>query len=178
MYPHGLLLLRRRGAGQKDAAAALHAGAEQAGAARAAPVRQHGRQVRAHLGGTRAGVLPCGSRHVRQAEGSGVLRAHAVRREASQGAGDGRPLLRCYQAPRGGVYGRPERGAVEAGHSGQDGAQRGGSRPARAGAHLYHYKYRHRPQPADHGDHAEGGRPARAGVPAARKALRRRQRLR
>ena len=40
------------------------------------------------------------------------------------------------------------------------------------------HQHRHRPQPADHGDHAEGGRAPRTGLPAARKALCRRQRLR
>ena len=51
---------------------------------------------------------------------------------------------------------------MEAGHPGQDPAQRGGPRPARAGSHLRHRQHGHRPQPADHGDHEEGGRPATA----------------
>ena len=53
-----------------------------------------------------------------------------------------------------------ERGAVEAGHSRQDRAQRGGARTARAGADLHHHQHRDRPQPADDGDHAEGRRQA------------------
>ena len=65
-------------------------------------------------------------------------RPDPVRCQASQGAGAGRPLLRRHQAPRGSLYGGPESGAVEAGHPCQDGAQRGGSRPARAGSHLLH----------------------------------------
>ena len=32
--------------------------------------------------------------------------------------------------------------------------------------HLYHYQYCYRPQPADHGDHAEGRGLSRPGVPA------------
>ena len=71
----------------------------------------------------------------------------------------------------GGLHAGAGRGAVEAGHSCQDRAQRGRPCPARAGAHLHHHQHRHRPQPADHGDDAEGGGQARPGLPAPRKAL-------
>ena len=60
----------------------------------------------------------------------------------------------------------------------EDQAQRGGPGPVRDGAGLLDHEHRHRPQPAGHGDHAEGGAAPRPGLPAAREALRRRQRLR
>ena len=49
-----------------------------------------------------------------------------------------------------------ERGAVEARRARQDRAQRGRPRAARARARLHHREHRHRPQPAHHGDDAEG----------------------
>ena len=47
-----------------------------------------------------------------------------------EGTGAGRSLLRLHQAPRGSIHGRPQRGAVEAWHSGEDRTQR--SRPGAA----------------------------------------------
>ena len=55
-------------------------------------------------------------------------RQNALRRQASEGTGAGRSLLRRHQAPRGSIHGRPERGAVEARHSGKDRAQRSRAR--------------------------------------------------
>ena len=106
------------------------------------------------------------------------MRPDAVRRQAAQGAGAGRPLLRRHQAPRGGFHARAGRGAVEAGRVLQDRAQRGGSRPARERPRLLQRQHRLRPQPADHGAAENRGRAARSGVPAPRKALCRGQRQR
>ena len=75
-----------------------------------------------------------------------------------QGSGAGRSLLRRDQAPRGGLYEGIGRRTVEAGRAGQDQAQRGRARTARAGARLRHHKRRHRPQPVDDGDHEKGRR--------------------
>ena len=66
----------------------------------------------------------------------------------------------------------------EGGRSRQDGAQRGGSRPARGGPGVFRCQQHLRPQPADHGVSEEGSRPPRPGVPAAREALCRHQRQR
>ena len=63
-------------------------------------------------------------------------------------------------------------------HPLQDQAQRGCTVPARDGSDLLHHQYRDRPQPADHGGHAHGRSEARLYLPAAREAVRGRQRLR
>ena len=65
-----------------------------------------------------------------------TLRPHALWRQAAQGTGNGGPLFRRDQAPRACLYAGVKRGIVEAGRARQDGAQRGGPRAARTGAHL------------------------------------------
>jgi hypothetical protein len=57
-HPDGLRVVHRRGAGPQDPAPALAGGARQAGAARAALVRQHHREPRVHQHRPGAGVLP------------------------------------------------------------------------------------------------------------------------
>ena len=64
------------------------------------------------------------------------------------------------------------------GDTGQNQAQRGSPRPARAGPRVRDHQHRLRSQPADHGSDENRGGPARAGLPAAREALRRGQRQR
>ena len=59
------------------------------------------------------------------------------------------------------------RGAVEAGHPLQDQAQRGRTVPARDGAGVLHHQHRDRPQPADHGGHADRRAEAWLHLPAA-----------
>ena len=78
----------------------------------------------------RAGVFSHRQERLRAPRGPEAVRSDAVRRQASQGSGAGRPLLRRHQAPRGRVHAGAGSGAVEAGCTGQDGAQRSGSRPA------------------------------------------------
>ena len=69
-----------------------------------AAVRQHHGAARYRSGGAGAGVFPHRQGHVSPPGGSDALRPHAVRCQASQGAGAGRPLLRCHQAPCGGLH--------------------------------------------------------------------------
>ena len=57
------------------------------------------------------------------ARGSAPVRPHTVRRDAPQGAGAGRPLLRCHQAPCFRLYEGAGRRTVEAGRRSQNEAQ-------------------------------------------------------
>ena len=68
LHPHGLLLLHRRGAGQEDAASALHEGHRDPGPPRARPVRRRLLRPRDHHPRRRAGVLP----HLREGTTSAV----------------------------------------------------------------------------------------------------------
>ena len=68
--------------------------------------------------------------------------------------------------------------AVQGRRAGQDAAQRGRAEPVRSRADLRERQRRHRPSDDDDGDDAEDGAEVRAGLPAAREAVRGRQRLR
>ena len=70
-----------------------------------------------------------------------------------------------------------ETGAVQARRPGQDPAQRGRPVAVRDRADLRERQRRHRPQHAGHGDDEAGRRPLRPAAPAAREAVRGRQRL-
>ena len=70
-----------------------------------------------------------------------------------------------------------EQRAGQARRADQDAPQRGRAQPVRDGADLRELQRRRRPPAADDADHAERGPPLRPGLPAAREALRRRQRL-
>ena len=59
LYPDGLLLLFRRSARQKDAAAPLHQRRQPAGRAHPAPVRRHGDEEGHAAGRPGAGIFPC-----------------------------------------------------------------------------------------------------------------------
>ncbi len=63
------------------------------------------------------------------------------------------------------------------GRAGQDASQRGLARAVRDRGHVRERQRRHRPQHAGDGDHEAGGRPLRPPAPAAREAVRGRQRL-
>ena len=63
-----------------------------------------------------AGILPGGPRDVPEAQGPDLHGQNALRRDASERAGAGRPLLWRHQAQSEGVHGRPERRALEARH--------------------------------------------------------------
>ena len=59
------------------------------------------------------------------------LRPHAVRRQAAEGPGVRRPLLRRHPRARARLHDRHRAGAVQARHPGQDPPQRGRARPVR-----------------------------------------------
>ena len=155
VHPHRLLLLYRRGAGQEDPAAALDAGLINDQALRI--LRLFGKtdvnSVTTTVGAEQEYFL-VDKADFDKRPGPDLHRPDAVRRAPAQGPGAGRPLLRRAEAARGRVHARSGRGAVEAGHPGQDRAQRGRPRAARAGPDLRQHQRGHRPQPADHGDHA------------------------
>ena len=102
---------------------------------------------------------------------------HAVRGQAAQGPRARRPLLRLDPRAHPRVHARDRAGAGQARRADQDAPQRGRAQPVRAGADLRELQRRRRPPAADDADHAERGPPLRPGLPAAREALRRRQRL-
>ena len=70
-----------------------------------------------------------------------------------------------------------EQELAQARRADQDAPQRGRARPVRARADLRELQRRLRPPAADDAGHAERGPPLRPGLPAAREAVRRRQRL-
>ena len=76
-----------------------------------------------------------------------------------------------------GVHARDRAGAGEARRAGQDAPQRGRAQPVRDRADLRELERRLRPPAADDAGDAERRAPLRPGVPAAREAVRRRQRL-
>ena len=81
--------------------------------------------------GRRAGVLPDRRALLLRPPGPDERRPHAVRRQAVQGPGVRRPLLRRHPRAGAGVHDRGRPRAVQAGHPGQDPAQRGRARPVR-----------------------------------------------
>ena len=177
VHPDRVLLLPRRGARQEDAAAALDEGRLRPGAARAARARRHDRHAGDRHRRPRAGVLPGREGALPRAPRPDRLRPHALRRRAAQGPGARGPVLRLDQGPRRRLHEGSGHRALEDGHHLQDQAQRGRPGAVRDGADLLDDEHRRRPQPAGHGDDAEGGAAPRHGLPAPREALRRHQRL-
>ena len=172
LHPHRVLLLRRRGAGQENAPAALHAGTEQAGSADSAALRQR-RTSSASVTcvGPEQEYFLIDKEMYEKRKDLVFTRPDTVRCQASQGTGAGRPLLRRHQAPRGSLYGGSE--------SRSCGSWAFWPRRSTTRWLLHSMswppsysrsQHRHRPQPADHGDHAEGGFPPRSGVPAGTKS--------
>ena len=104
VYPHHFLFLRRRDSGQKDPPAAFHEAAGHPEHPHPAAVRQHPGPARHRPGGPGAGVFPHRQGDVPPPGGPGPLRPDPVRRQAPQGSGAGRPLLRGHQAPGGGIH--------------------------------------------------------------------------
>ena len=124
LHSDGVRVVDRRSAGQEDPRAPLHAGSEQAGSARSSPVRAHrricgggDRRPRAGILLDRPQLLFCATR---PADG----RSHAVRRQTTQGTRTRRSLFRCDPRPRAGVHVGSRPRVVQAGHPGQDAAQR------------------------------------------------------
>ena len=128
--------LDRRGPRQEDAAAALDGGAVQPGPAHPAPVRQHRGQEGLHHRRPRAGILPDRQELLLRPARPHQRRPDAVRRQAAQGPGAGRPVLRRHPRARAGLHGRLRGRAVQARRAGQDPAQRGRPQPVRDRADL------------------------------------------
>ena len=126
----------------------------------------------------RAGVLPDRPALLPGPPRPAQRRPHAVRRQAAEGPGVRRPLLR--RDPRAGprLHDGHRARAVQARHPGQDPAQRGGPRPVRARADVRAGQRRRRPPAAADDDLQDDRQEARHGMPVPREAVRRRQRLR
>ena len=177
VHPDGVRVVDRRGARQEDAAAALAAGHGQAGRAGAEAVRARRARRRRVVRRRRAGVLPDRPQLLLLPARPAQLGPHPVRRQAAEGPGVRRPLLRRHPRARAGVHARSRARAVQARHPGQDPPQRGRARPVRDRPGVRAVERRHRPPAAADGD-AQAGRPeARHGVPVPREAVRRHQRL-
>ena len=101
VHPDGLRVDDRRGARPQDAAAALAAGDGRAGRARPEAVRPRGPRRRRVVRRRRAGVLPDRPALLPRPPRPAQLRPHAVRRQAAEGPGVRRPLLRRH--PRAGA---------------------------------------------------------------------------
>ena len=147
------------------------------GDARARAARRRGCRARVHDDRLRAGVLPDRRAVLLRAPRPADHRPHPVRRQAAQGPRARRPLLRLDPRADPGLHARRRARAGEARRADQDAPQRGRAEPVRGRADLRELQRRRRP-PDDHdADHAEHGPPLRPGLPAAREAVRGRQRL-
>ena len=102
---------------------------------------------------------------------------HAVRRQAAEGPRARRALLRLDPRARARLHARDRARAAPARRAGQDPPQRGRPGAVRARADLRELERRLRPPAADDAGDAERRPPLRARLPAAREAVRRRQRL-
>ena len=140
-------------------------------------VRPQGPQPRRLVLRPGAGVLPGRSALLPGAPGPRQRRPHPVRRQAAQGSGVRRPLLRRGARAGPGLHDGHRAGAVQARHSRQDPAQRGGPRPVRDRADVRAGQHRLRPPAAADDDLQDDRQEARHGVPVPREAVRRRQRV-
>ena len=131
------------------------------------------RDARHHDVRARAGIFPDRSVLLPVASRSHQRRPHAVRRQAAEGPGARGSVLRRDRRPRDGVHvGRRDR-ALQGRRAGEDAAQRGGAEPVRDRAGVRERQPRHRSSDDDDGDDEADGAEVRAGVPAAREAVRR-----
>ena len=177
VHPDRVRLLDRRGARPQDPAAALDGRAVEVGGARAEAVRRRDALARLHDGRPRAGVLPDRRAVLLRAPRPDHHRPHAVRRQAAQGPRARRPLLRLDPGADPRLHARHRARAGQARRAGQDPPQRGRAQPVRARADLRELERRLRPSAADDAGDAERRAALRPGLPAAREAVRRRQRL-
>ena len=144
---------------------------------RAGAARCRRRQAGLHDDRLRAGVLPDRRAVLLRTARPGDDRAHAVRRETAEGSRARRSLLRLDPRARARLHARGRARAGQARRADQDAPQRGRPQPVRGRADLRELERRLRPSDADDADPAEHRAPLRAGLPAAREAVRRRQRL-
>ena len=178
LHPDGVRLLDRRGARREDPAAALDGRALALRDPRTAAARRRGVHARVHDRRPRAGVLPDRRAVLLRAARPGHDRADALRGAAAEGARARRPLLRLDPGADPRLHARDRAGAEQARRAGQDAPQRGRARSVRGRADLRELERRLRPPAADDAGDAERRPSLRAGLPAAREAVRRRQRLR
>ena len=178
LHPDRVRVLDRRGARRQDPAAALDGRALEIGDPGAAAARRRGVPARLHDRRPRAGVLPDRRAVLLRAPRPGHDRADPVRRPAAEGPRARRPLLRLDPRARARLHARDRARARQARRPGQDPPQRGRARPVRARADLRELERRLRPPAADDAGDAERRPSLRARLPAAREAVRRRQRLR
>ena len=115
----GVRQLDGRGAGQEDAASPLDGSAVEAGGPHPEDVRLD-RRARHHDLRARAGVLPDRSLLLSVAARSHQRRADALRREAAEGAGARRSVLRLDPRPRDGVHVRRRERALQGRRPGED----------------------------------------------------------
>ena len=125
-----------------------------------------------------AGIFPHRSALLLLAARSARHRKDAVRRAAAEGSGVRGSLLRRDSRARAGLHDRRRARAVQAGDSGQDASQRSRAGSVRDRAGVRAFEPRDRSSATDDGDAEAGGREIRHGLPAAREAVRRRQRIR
>ena len=135
------------------------------------------RLARVHDGRPGAGVLPDRRAVLLRAPRPHQHGPHAVRRQAAQGARARRPLLRLDPGARAGLHDGLGARAREARRAGQDPPQRGRARAVRDRADLRELERGLGPSAAHDAAAAVGRAQVRARVPAAREALRGRQRL-
>ena len=178
LHPDRLRLLDRRGARREDPAAALDGRALALGDQGAAAARRRGEPARLHHGRARAGVLPDRRAVLLRAPRPDRHRPHPVRRQAAEGPRARRPLLRLDPRAGARLHDGVRTGDAEARHPGQDPPQRGRAGAVRDRADLRELQRRLRPPAAADADAGKRRPPLRPRLPAAREAVRRRQRLR
>ena len=159
LHPDGVLLLRRRGAGQEDPAAALawRRLAREAAAA-AAAFRQPEAdvsKVTPQVGPEQEYFLIDSELYYSSARTCGCRGRTLFGSQAAQGPGAGGPLLRRHPPRVAAFMKELDEELWKLGVLCQDQAQRGRPRPARDGSHLLRRQRRHRPEPARHGDDEE-----------------------
>ena len=125
------------------------AGDGRARRARPEAVRPQGPRPRRVVLRPRAGVLPDRPALLPGPPRPDQRRPHPVRRQAAEGPGVRRPLLRRHPRARARLHDGHRARAVQARHPGQDPAQRGGPRPVRDRADVRAGQHRLRPPAAD-----------------------------
>ena len=179
LHPDGVRVVDGRGAGPQDPAAALDGRAVASAALRALQLfGDTEAAARLHDGRPRAGVLPDrravllrapGPRTRRAARCSAPSRPRATSSTTTTSARSPSASSRSCSSPSSELR--------QARRAGQDAPQRGRARPVRARADLRELERRLRPPAADDAGAAERRAPLRPRLPAAREAVRRRQRL-
>ena len=135
LYPHGILLVDRRGPRQEDPPAPLDGSTLQTCLAHPPALRLR-RVPRLRHRRPRARILPDRQELLLRPARPDQRRPDPVRGQASQGPGNGGPLFRGHPGTRPRLHARDRDRALQAGRAGQDPAQRGFARPVRDGRHV------------------------------------------